>query len=236
MSGHTVPERPSNLAAIQACTMLNALSEEERETLAVESFMAYAERGEMIWMAGSSPGFIAVVGVGFVKMTKATTHGQEVSLELLGPGQCLGLLAAVEGRSYPLSAVAVTNTWYLKIPTSALLPIYRGNPQMQDSVVRSIGPRLRKAHEMMIRLSSGRIEERLAAVLFILSDSYGNKTADGIQLQVPLTRQDLAEMSGTTVETAIRIMSKWQKDGFVNTEKQVITIVNEEGLANSLLH
>lgn len=234
LSHHAVPDRPSNQAVIEACTLLNALDPADRLALADASFLAYAERGELIWLAGSPSDFSAVVGVGFVKMTKSTPHGQEVAVELLGPGKCLGLIAAIEGRVFPLSAIAVTNTWYLKIPTRAVAPIYQKSGALKDSVVRSIGPRLRKAHDMMTRLSSGRVEERLAAVLLILADSYGTRGETGVRLQVPLTRQDLSEMAGTTVETTIRIMSRWQKDGLVETEHQSITIRNEDVLAEAL--
>jgi CRP-like cAMP-binding protein len=228
------PERPSNIAVIEACTMLNALSSDERLQMATTSFMAFAERGELIWSAGAPSEFVALVGTGFVKMTKSTIHGQEVAVELLGPGQALGILAAIEGRSFPLSAIAVTKSWYLKIPTRVLLPLYQQSPGLKDSLVRGLGPRLRKAHEMMTRMSSGTVEERLAAILFILSDSYGERCADGVLLQVPLTRQDLSEMAGTTVETTIRVMSRWQKDAIVRTDSKVITILDEGRLSHAL--
>lgn len=231
----SIPERPSSLAAIEACSLLNALSPSDREHLAASSFMAYAERGEFIWMAGSPAEFCAVVAVGFVKMTRGTARGQEVAVELLGPGQCLGLLAAIEGRTLPLSATAVTNCWYLKVPTRVLRPVYEGSDQFKDQILRNIGPRLRKAHDMITRLSSGKVEERLAVVLFILAESYGTETESGMTIGVPLTRQDLSEMAGTTTETTIRVLSKWQKMGVIATEHQMITLLDQERLTSTLL-
>ncbi|RYG26702.1 Crp/Fnr family transcriptional regulator [bacterium] len=225
-----VPERPSNIAVVEACSMLNALSSEERQKIAGESFMAYAERGEMIFAAGAQSETVAIVGTGFVKMTKASAAGQEMAVELLGPGQGFGLLAAIEGRAYPLTAVAVTNCWYLKAPTRALLPMYRENGAFKDSIVRSLAPRLRKAHDMMLRLSSVRVEERLAAVLFILGDTYGVSEGGHVRISVPLTRQDVAEMAGTTVETTIRTFSRWQKSGILATDRQRLTILDEHAL------
>jgi CRP-like cAMP-binding protein len=231
--GH-VPERPGNGAVVESCTLLNALDDEQRGELVAGSFMAYVERGEVIWTAGAPAEFVAVVGVGFVKMTKSSAHGQELAMELLGPGQIFGMMAAIEGRSFPLSAVAVTNTWYLKIPTRLFLPIYSRSSSLKDQVVRNLGPRLRKAHEMMGRLTSGRVEERIAAVLFILADSYGIEVPAGVQITVPLTRQDLAEMAGTTVETTIRILSRWQKERIVKTERHVLTILDQAALIEAV--
>lgn len=228
-------EKPSIDSVIGACSILNALTESERLRLSEQSFMAYAERGEIIWLAGSPSQNIDVVGSGFVKMTRSTPQGTEVAIELLGPGQCFGLLVAIEGREYPLSAIAVTNTWYLKIPTRQFMEIYNANASLRDHILRGLAPRLRKAHDMMARMSTGRVEQRLAAVLLILMDSYGEPLALGTRIAVPLTRQDLAEMAGTTVETSIRVMSKLQKEGILATDKQMITILDAVSLSESLL-
>ncbi len=229
-----MPERPNNAAAIESCTLFNALTAPERQDLIDHSFMAYAERGETIWMAGSPSEFSGLAASGFVKMTRTTSSGQEVAMELLGPGQIFGLLAAIEGRPFPLSAVAVTHCWYLKIPSRVVLPIYHASSALKDQVVRTIGPRVRRAHDMMSRLSTGTAEERIAAVLFILADSYGISKGKKIRLVVPLTRQEIGEMAGTTVETTIRVMSRWQKDGLLTTNHQVITILDAPQLEEVL--
>jgi CRP/FNR family transcriptional regulator len=215
---------------------MNALSEAERSCLAEQSFLAFAQRGEAIWMAGAPSEFFAIVGSGFVKMTRTTPQGAEVAVELLGPGQCFGLLAALEGRNFPLSAVAVTNTWYGKVTSRTLLDLYQSNAALRDQMLRTLAPRLRKAHDMMARMSSGKVEQRIAAVLLILGETYGRKgKLGGIRLNVPLTRQDVAEMAGTSVETCIRVMSKWQKLEIVTTERQVITIRDIDAVSALLL-
>ncbi|HVT12106.1 MAG TPA: Crp/Fnr family transcriptional regulator [Fimbriimonadaceae bacterium] len=230
----SMPARPANEGVIEACCLLQALPPPVRARLATNSFMAYADKGEMIWMAGAPAEFCSVVGVGFVKMSRGTPHGQEVILELLGPGQAFGLMAAIEGRDFPLSATAVTNCWYLKIPARELLSCYGDSSALKDEMLRVVGRRLRKAQDMAARMSSGKAEERIAAILFILADSYGRETAGGLELTVPLTRQDIAEMAGTTMETAIRVLSKWQKEGFVSTAHRCITIRRADCLAEIL--
>lgn len=225
------PDQPSINSIIESCSIMNALTVDERAWLAERSFIAYAERSEVIWLAGAESSFFAIGGVGFVKMTRTTPQGGEVAVELLGPGQCFGVLAALEGRAFPLAAIAVTNTWYLKVPTAALNELYGKNELLRDQMLRHIAPRLRKAHDMMSRMSANKVEQRIAAILFILMESYGRSNSKGaMRLSVPLTRQDISEMAGTTVETCIRVMSKWQKSGLVTTDKQVITIRDVEGL------
>jgi len=230
------PPQPSKQSVLQSCSLMNPLSEAEREHLVDHAFMASADRGEAIWIAGAPSDTFSIVGAGFLKMTRTTPHGAEVAVELLGLGQCFGLLAALEGRSYPLSAIAVTPCWYLKIQTRSFLDIYNENPRLRDQMLRTLSPRLRKAHDMMARLSTGKVDQRIAAVLLILGESYGRiGKLGGIRLSVPLTRQDIAEMAGTTVETCIRVMSKWQKTGIVTTNSQVITLRDPDALSAALL-
>lgn len=220
------PDRPPVVAVVEACTLLNGVAAEHRERLVTETYLAYAERGEVIWFAGSDSRFAAVVGVGFVKMTRTTPQSTAVTVELMGPGQSLGIIVALEGRVYPLSAIAVTNCWYLKVPSELLRQVYAGSEILRDQALRSISPRLRRAHDMMARMSSTKVEQRIAAVLLLLVDSYGVKGPKGVTLSVPLTRQDLAEMAGTTVETTIRVMSRWTKTGLVSAERQRVTILD----------
>lgn len=217
-------DRPSIRAAIESCTLLNALTPQQREKLEEGAFIAFANRGETIWFAGAPSDYSAIVVSGFVKLTRTTPHGQEVAVDLLGPGQVFGLLIAIEGMPFPLNAVAVTSCWYLKIPTRVLMPIYHASAAFKDQIIHTLGPRLRQAHQMMSRLSSGTVEERIAAVLLVLADNYGIHKGDRARLKVPLTRQEIGEMAGTTVETTIRVMSKWQKDEFVTTNRQIVTI------------
>ena len=84
-------------------------------------------------------------------------------------------------------------------------------------------------------MSSGKIEQRMAAVLLILMESYGTSIRDGMQVSVPLTRQDLSKMAGITVETAIRILSKWQKQGILRTDRNLLTIHQPALLSDTLI-
>lgn len=224
-------KRPTIRQTLESCTIFNSLSHEDLQTVSEGSFSAYVERGEPIWLAGSDSHFGIAVGTGFIKMTRSSPQGVEIAVELLGPGQVAGLLTAVEGRSYPLSAIAVTNCRYVKIPAPLFLSVYKDSLGLKEQIVRTLGPRLRRAHDMMSRMSTGRVEGRIAAVLLILAGSYGVDVPEGEEIGVPLTRQDLAEMAGTTTETAIRVMSRWQRSGIVSTSQQRITIRDADALS-----
>lgn len=228
------PERPAPIAVLRSSTVLNGVTEADLMFLAEQSHPAYAERGEVIWMSGGQLSFFGVVGIGFVKMVRTQATGQEITAEIMGPGQVFGMLGTIDGAGCPLSARAVCNTWYLKVPKSPFLEVYSHTEALKDHVVRRTTLRLRQAYEMMARMSSGKVEQRIAAVLVILAESYGRETDQGTLIDVPLTRQDVAEMAGTTAETTIRAMSRWQKDGVLELSRRKIVVVDLDALGEVL--
>lgn len=228
------PDRPTKLQVLRASTLLNCLTSDETEHLAATSHMAYAERGEAIWLDGSQVDFFGIVGIGFVKMLRSTATGHDVTTELMGPGQVFGLLGAIDGTGCPQTAQAVCNTWYLKVNKREFMGIYRENTVLKEHLIRRTSNRLRNSFAMLARMSTGRVEQRIAAILFMLADSYGAEDGDGVTLEVPLTRQDIAEMTGTTVETTIRVMSGWQKKGWLATSHKQITLVKPKELQGIL--
>lgn len=225
---------PSNLQVLRASTLLNSLAEEEIGALAGTAHMAFAERGSVIWLNGAEMDFFGVVGVGFVKMMRSTAAGQDVTTELMGPGQVFGLLGVLDGTGCPQTAQAVCNTWYLKVNKREFLDVYRKNVVLKEHLLRRTTQRLRGSFEMFARMSTGKVEQRIAAILFMLADSYGVDNGEGIVLEVPLTRQDIAEMAGTTVETTIRILSGWQKRKIVETNHKQITILDVQEMKSLL--
>jgi len=225
-----IPVRPSNAGAIEACGLFHALSEQVRSRLASNSFMAYAERGQMIWMADSPAEFCSIVGVGFVKTSRSTPNGQDVPIEMLGPGQVFGLIAVIEGRPLPLTATAVTNSWYLKIPGLEVQLACADDRSFRDKVVETLVRRLKRSELLAARLSSTESDQRIAAALSILADSYGRTTHAGIEIPFPLTRRDLADIAGVAPETTTRIMRRWQGEGTLSGGFGPLTIFRPEAI------
>lgn len=186
-------------------------------------------------MDGSEISYFGIVGTGFVKMVRTSSGGQELTAEIMGPGQSFGLLGAIEGTGCPLSARAVSTVWYLRVSKADFLTMYGQNVPLRDHLIRRTTLRLRGAIDMMSRMASGRVEHRIAAVLVQLAESYGVEEAGGsMRLEVPLSRQDLAELAGTTVETAIRITSRWTKEGILKASYRSLTIQSTSRLLEIL--
>ena len=202
---------------------LDALAASARED-------AYRVR-EYIFMEGDPARWLCVVMSGRVKIVRHSRTGKDVVLELLGPGEVFGGVAVIEKRPYPAAAQAVEATTVLKIPAEALIPATERHPAIIKEMALMIGRRLHTAHDSVKSLSVDPVEARLAAALLRLAERDGTRTKAGLALPFHLTRQSLADMTGTTVETAIRVMSRWLKSRLVIDEGGHLLIADRTALA-----
>ncbi len=213
---------------------LAALTNEEKVALAEECRLSQCHKGSAIWQKGYQVSFFGLVGAGFVKMAKANSSGSEVTLEIMGPGQIFGLLGTIDGEGCPLTAYGMTNTIYVKIRKAAFLSIYEKNHALKDRLLRKTAIRVHQTLDLMAKLSTGRASERIAVILFILAESYGRHDGKAIRIELPLTRQQIGEMAGTTTETTIRTLSKWAQQDLVDTEDHIITLLDPARLERAI--
>lgn len=204
------------------------------QTMAQACTLTACDRGEPIWINGGRVDFFGVVAQGFVKLVRSNSLGAEVTLEIMGPGHVFGLLGAMTGKGCPLMAYGLTDTAYLRVPKQSFLSIYEESPSVRDVLVRRTALRMHEKLDFMAKLSTGSAEQRLSAILLLLADSYGAAINGLVRLEVPLTRQTLGEMAGTTTETTIRILSKWTRSGLIQTDQRRISICETSRLERML--
>ena len=187
----------------------------------VETF----DQDAMIFLEGDPADRLWVVSAGQVKIVKHTSDGQETLLEVITPGEMFGgaglLLAA-----HPATAVAMTPTTALSIERGSYLQLIRQHPDIALRIIDLLGERLQAAMKMRA-LAVERVDVRLANILLKLCDKVGEPIGAGTRINLPLSRQDLADMAGTTIETAIRVMSRLRKEGLVHTEPGGYVVVLE---------
>ena len=165
------------------------------------------------------------------RIVRHSTTGKDVVLELLGPGEIFGGVAAIEKRPYPASAQASEPTVVLKIAADPMIALAERHPAFIKEMALMIGRRLRSAHDSVASLAVDPVEARLAAMLLRLAKREGTPGDKGVTLPFHLTRQSLADMTGTTVETAIRILSRWLRDGLLDDDGGRLVLTDWEGLS-----
>lgn len=203
------------VAFLRACPVFAGIPARELTALAGAAHEDSYRARDYIFMEGEPADSFCLVRSGRVKILRASRGGKEVVLELLGPGEPFGGVAVIERRPYPASAQATEPSVVLKIAREPIVALTERHPGIIREMALMIGRRLRAAHDSVRSLAADPVEARLAAALLRLAERDGQRGPRGITLPYHLTRQSLADMTGTTVETTIRIVSRWQKDGLV---------------------
>jgi CRP/FNR family transcriptional regulator len=217
-------------ALLRANPVFREVPEKEIEGLIQVTQTEGHRAREFIFMEGDLPLWLYVIKSGRVKILKHSRVGKDVVLELLGPGEIFGGVAVLEKRPYPATAQAMETTEVLKIPRDPLLVLSERYPSIVREMALMIGRRLRTAHEAVKSLAAEPVERRLAATLVRLADREGKTFRAGVELPYRLTRQSLADMAGTTVETTIRVVSRWIKDGLVLEDSGRLVLKKPESL------
>jgi len=187
--------------------------------------------GERVYFRGNLARFFYVVADGKVKLVLAAARGQDVLLEILGPGDTFGTMPMFGDDVYPDTDEAQTDSCLLTITAADLRTVLERHPPVAHKLIGVLSEQLRSARETIRRVSTGSIESRVAASLLKLADQLGQDDRGAVLIQVLLTRQDLADMTGAQVETVSRIMSGFRKDGLIRSGRGWVAVVDRERLA-----
>ena len=178
--------------------------------------------GNFIFWEGDALQRFYLVREGRVRILKQSSSGKEFTVAFFGPREMFGGVAAFEGKPYPASAQAVTKTRVLGIRREEFLVFLTNHPAVALKIINVLGVRLREAHERLRDLAAEKAERRLAKILLMLSSK--------ISPNLPFTRQEIADMAGTTTETAIRVLSRLKAGGIIHSARGKIVILNETKL------
>jgi CRP/FNR family transcriptional regulator len=202
--------------------------------LAGASSEASLERGQWLWRAGDNPRALTIIRSGLVKLLRPTSRGRSAICGIFGPPESLGDDALLEGSPYPHAAVVETDTAsVILVRRDVLLECANKDPRLALSMARGIQAEVRALHDKIDVLSAGAVDARLALLLLKLYDKFGDDFDDGTsRIPVALTRRELADLVATSFETAIRVMTRWEREGVVSTESDGFTLRNLQRLGD----
>ncbi|MGH3428030.1 MAG: Crp/Fnr family transcriptional regulator, partial [Mycobacteriales bacterium] len=150
---------------------------------------------------------------GGVRISQSGTDGAQTLIRMIAPGEMFGTVALFTDRHYPADATTLSESLEISWSEADLLELIRRHPQIAMNVIRIVGGRLKEAQERVRELSTQRVERRVAQTVLRLARQAGQTTSDGTAIEFPLRRKDVADMSGTTLHTASRILTAWEKAG-----------------------
>lgn len=219
-------------ALLERIVLFRCLNPAEARALAEVCRLQVCERGDTVFVEGTRAKEMSFVALGTVKIVKATPT-RSVILRIVGAGSPVGIVAAWEGRPYPGTAVAIEPSTIVHVPEREFFALTDRHPEILRQLLQMM---MNRQVQMGQRVSemTGSVETRVAQALLDLVASAGKAEGPGASIPLALTRQEIADLAGTTVETAIRIMSRWSKEGLVLTEGDGFVIPDVERLRSHL--
>lgn len=188
------------------------------------------DRKEILFREGETASAMYLLESGRLKLTQLAADGQEVLVRFVGPGELCAGVAALEGSSYPVTAQAVEPTVLRLWRRDVLRDLCQRYPQIQTDILRAITGHLQDSMTRARELATERVASRVARTLLRLARQSGREVEGGITVDHPLSRQELAEMTGTTLFTVSRLLSGWEDEGIVETGRERVMIRSMERL------
>jgi CRP/FNR family transcriptional regulator len=215
---------------LRSSTLYRNLSGEDQKRLAAVSLAKFYEKGETIFSEGDSPDFLVTIASGRVKVVKLIPSGKEIILEIFGAGDPVGAVVAYEGRPYPASAVAIEPVQCILVRRSEFFALFEQHPTFVRGFLTGMAQRIVELTRRIPEVAGGRVETRFARLFLKLADRMGEARGAARFIPMALSRQELADLTGTTIETCIRIMSRWGKEGVVTTEREGFVVSDRSTL------
>jgi CRP-like cAMP-binding protein len=215
---------------IQEIPMLATLPEGVQKALLPFFRLRELHTDEYLFFEGDSADMLYVAGTGRIKVLRHSDAGKDIVLGVLSEGDLLGSLDIVEAEEYSVAAQAMELSQVWSIRKDDYMRMADRYPVLLEYLVRSLAEQLKDAYDMIQSLAVERVERRIARVLLRLASAIGERTDEGIVIASPLTRQDIADMTGTTVETAIRVMSRFTKEDIIRSKRGQVTLLEPHRL------
>jgi len=212
----------SRAEILKQSLLFSSLNEDELAELSRLAIERNFKLDEFVFWEGDASNYFYIVVEGRVKIVKYSSSGKEFIIAFFGPGEMFGEVAVFEGKPYPASAQAVADTRVLVIKKDDFLSFLATRPQVALEIINVLGGRLRDAQGRLKDLAGERVEQRIAMTLLMLSAKLGPT--------LPFTRQEIANMAGTTTETAIRVTSQLKERGIIRSVRGKIIILDETKL------
>lgn len=188
--------------------------------------------GDFVFIQGDPAERVYLLVQGRIKLTQSGADGQQVLVRVLGPNALFGAVALTAGEAYPVTAEAADDCRTLSWTKQVIMEFIPRLPQLALNTIQMMAGHVMEFQERFRQLATERVERRLARTLLRLASQTGKKVEEGVLIDLPLTRQDLAEMTGTTLYTVSRLLSQWEEHGLVISGRERVVIRYPHGLVS----
>jgi CRP-like cAMP-binding protein len=218
---------------IHQSNLFKDVSPDVFEQVMESSVSRSVEEDGFFFLQGDPATHAYVLVKGRVKMLQITPTGQQITMRIMTPGQTYGGIALLNPEAgYPATAKAVEDSTALAWDTASLRALVAIEPAISLNVMGLMHGYIAELQERQKALVTERVEQRIARILLKLAAQSGRKIDQGVLIDLPVTRQDIAEMSGTTLFTVSRTLNEWERDGLLEIGRERVVIREPHGLVS----
>jgi CRP-like cAMP-binding protein len=204
--------------------MFAGLTPGEQDELLREARSVRYPKDSVVFDQGADADRFFVLLHGHLRVEKTSPQGQQTVVRYVSAGELFGVAQAMNLEFYPATAVAAVDSIALSWPSASWPRLISKFPSLASTALQTVGSRLQDTQARVMEMSNEQVEQRVAHALLRLAKQAGRKVEDGVEIDFPISRQDVAEMTGTTLHTVSRILSAWEQQGLVAGGRQRIVL------------
>lgn len=209
---------------VRRSRMFDGLTDAERGAWLEKATPVSLSRGQTLARQGEPAKSLYLVESGFLKILQLTAEGTELIVRFVGPCEPFGGVVALGNAPYPVTATATQPTRLHGWPRDVVAQLLKATPQVSVNLMREMATHMTDALTRVRELTTARVGQRLAHTLLRLGRQCGERTPEGLLIAQPLTRQELADLTGTTLYTVSRTLSEWEHQGLLETRKRLLLL------------
>ncbi|MFP5449994.1 MAG: Crp/Fnr family transcriptional regulator [Alphaproteobacteria bacterium] len=223
--------RPSpHISALKDTALFKGLSEDALQEVLACGQTERLAKGALAFRQGAPAETCHSLVHGRVKIAQTRPDGGQFVIRFIGSGEMFGSVAALMGQPFPADATAVVDSIQIVWPIHTMRRLMMRHPDIAIRATTELGARVQELQSRMAEMGATRVEQRIARGLVRLVRQAGRRTEVGIEIDFPITRQDLAEMTGATLHTVSRTLAAWEADGLIDSSRRRITVRRPHGL------
>jgi CRP-like cAMP-binding protein len=221
-----LPDPHVNLdrSLLQGIPLFDGMTADDLDDVLLTAISKRYPTGTPVFEQGQQATHFFVLLHGRLRVTQVTPEGQQVIVRMVNPGDLFGIAKALRRPDYPGTSMAVTDSIALAWPMENWDSLLQRHPSIAVNAMQTMGGRLQEAHTRMRELSTEEVERRVAHAVLRLAQQSGKKEGDGIRIDFPVSKQDIAEMTGTTLHTVSRILTAWEASDLVEGGRQKLLV------------
>ena len=218
--------------AVRMLPMFRGLATEDQQRIAELASLRDFTKGDVLFEEGAPAETLMLILEGRVKIVRHGPNGDTI-LEIFTAGEPVAALAVYNEFPYPSSGVAMDHVALLCLPKREYFDLLERHPSFTRGIIRELTRLNLSLTRKLAEMRGQRVETRIAQLFLTLADRMGRESTEGLEVPLALSRQEIAEMVGTTVETSIRVMSRWGREGLLITGEGRFLIPSRERLAEA---